>query len=238
MHITCPQCHIRCRLKTDTEINDSSQGKCPECGHIFIIPPGTVRENPTNGERSEKSKKTWFTPSFKTADITKIFHNPIQAFRKIPFVWLISGLAAAVILSTFFFGSENTQPTHPQQNLSAKRAHAIPPALTKPSITSVARTKAIDQIKHHTLVGDADISIANNQLQLALLVAGNTPVAYAERLGRQFAHYVKAQLTATDQPRQKPDIKVSVYYPSGTRIEVATNDQSGDEEILPQMINN
>ncbi len=225
MRITCPQCHTPCRLKNDTAINDASQGKCPECGHIFPIPPGVIREEPTTGKRSGKQKKAGFDPDFKIAAI-KSFLGRIPPTGKTSLFWIFSGLSLAMLLAALFFGPEKT--LRPQPDLAAKQP-------TELNLTPQAKAKALAQIKHHTLVGDADISITDNYLQLALLVAGNTPTTYAERLGRQFAHYLKEQLTATDQPERKLIIKVSVYYPSGTRIEVATNDYRGEEEILPQM---
>ena len=229
MRITCPQCHTRCRVKTDTTINDASQGKCPECGHIFPIPPGVIREEPTTGNHSGKQKKAGFDPGFKIADI-KSFLGRIPLTGKTSLFWVFSGLSLAILLAALFFGPGKA--SQPQRDIAAKPSPTTAKQPTKPNLTPQA--KAIAQIKHHALVGDADISITNHHLQLALLVAGNTPATYAERLGRQFAHYLKEQLTATHQREREHIIKVSVYYPNGTRIEVATNDQSGEEEVLPK----
>ena len=117
---------------------------------------------------------------------------------------------------TRFPKEKETPPHHTEQNAAASSSFITTEPPAKLSLTPQARSKAIAQIKHHALVGDADISIAGNHLQLALLVAVNTPVTYAERLGRQFGHYLNEQLTATKHQTQKPAIKISVYYPSGT----------------------
>ena len=233
MRITCPQCHSRCRLKTDTAINDASQGKCPECGHIFHLPPGTSQEESTTSDHSGKAKKAGFDPGFKMPDIGN-FLRPLLASRKALLFWVVSGLSLALLVAALLIGQKETPPPRPEQNAASSSSSATTELRAKLSLTPQARAKAISQIKHHALVGDADISVSDNQLQLALLVSGNTPVTYAERLGRQFAHYLREQLTATHKQEQKPAIKVSVYYPGGTRIEVTTNDQSGEEEVLPQ----
>ena len=233
MRITCPQCHSRCRLKADTAISDTSQGKCPECGHIFNLPPGTSRQESTSSNHSNKAKKTGFDPGFKIPALGN-FLRPLPTSGKALLFWIISGLSLTLLIAALLIGQKATPPPGPGQyaTVNASPVTAEPPA--KLNLTPQARSKAITQIKHHALVGDADISISNNQLQLALLVSANTPVTYAERLGRQFAHYLKEQLTVTHEEKQKTAIKVSVYYPGGTRIEVTTNDQSGEEEVLPK----
>ena len=234
MRITCPQCHARCRLKSDNEINDSSQGKCPECDHIFIIPPGVNREKAATDDRSDKQKKAGFKPDFKIAGIKKIIALTPPS-RKTSLFLVFSGLSLTILLTALFFGPREASSPRPRPGQEIASTTTSPtPKPAKLSLTPQARAKAIAQIKHHALVGDADITIKNNQLQLALLVSGNTPVTYAERLGRQFAHYLKEQLTETHKQSREPPIKISVYYPGGTRIEVATNGQSGEEEVLPE----
>ncbi|MCK5540398.1 MAG: hypothetical protein KAI69_05670 [Deltaproteobacteria bacterium] len=226
MRITCPQCHTRCRLKADTKTNPS-QGKCPECGHIFSIPPGVGREETDVGKSSEKLKKTGFGPGFLKS---------ISISGKTSLFWIVSGFCLVILVSALLISPDKTPLPHPGQKVTSNASPTTTETPAKLSLPPDARSKAIAQIKYHALVGDAEISISGNQLQLALLVSGNTPITYAERLGRQFAHYLKEQLTATHQPNREPSIKISVYYPGGTRIEVATNDQSGEEEVLPKII--
>ena len=235
MRITCPQCHSRCRLKTDAGIGDLSQGKCPECGHIFTIPP-SVSQEPAADNHSDKPKKAGFGFAFKLPDIAS-FPEFFLSSRKTPLFWLVTGLSLAILVIALFTDSRKTPPLRLGQNAASSSSPTAAETPARLSLAAQARTKAIAQIKHHALVGDADISINGNQMQLALLVSGNTPVTYAERLGRQFAHYLKEQLTTTHRQDRKPAIKVSVYYPGGTRIAVTTNDQSGDEEVLQQMMN-
>lgn len=235
MRITCPKCHSRCRLKSDTEISDLSQGKCPECGNIFPIPPGVIRE-PSTEERANKQKKAGCKTGCKLPDIENLL-RPLRLSGRTSFLWLISGFCLIILLAVIFIGPQQTSPPEIKKNLTSSSSPTTAKTPTKLSLDPESKTKAIAQIKHHALVGDADISIADNHLQLALLVAGNTPAAYAERLGRQFAHYLKEQITATKRQKQTPDFKISIYYPSGTRITVATNNQSGEEEVLPQMMN-
>ena len=233
MRITCPQCHSRCRLKTDKSISDSSQGKCPECGHIFPIPPGVNREDPTTDNRSAKQKKAGFVPGFKLPEIIS-FPKLLRSSGKTSLFWFFSGLCLIILLTVIFVGSRKTPPPRPEQSAASKSSPvaAKPPA--RLSLPPHAKAKAIALIKHHALVGDADINISDNQLQLALMVSGNTPVTYAERLGRQFAHYLKEQLADVKQASRETPIRISVYYPGGTRITVTTNDQSGEEEVLPK----
>ncbi|MCD6535095.1 MAG: hypothetical protein J7L25_13620 [Deltaproteobacteria bacterium] len=235
MSITCPQCHSRCRLKNDTTTSDLSQGKCPECGHIFPIPPGINRE-PSAKNQTNKTKQNGGKTGFKLPGIESLL-RPLRISGRTTFLWLFSGFGVIILLAIIFIGSQKIPPPRIEKNLASSSipAPAKTTTTTKLSLPPQSMATAIAQIKHHALVGDADISITGNYLQLALLVAGNTPVTYAERLGRQFGHYLNEQLTATKQQKQMPAIKISVYYPSGTRIVVASNDQSGEEEILPQM---
>jgi hypothetical protein len=160
--------------------------------------------------------------------------NLIKTFGKTSFVWFFSGLGVAVICTAIFFGPCKSSSIQPQPNLTSKQSPPKPKTLTSITLSAQAKAQAIAQIKHHALVSDADISVSNNQLQLALLVATNTPATYAERLGRQFTHYLKEQLKKNKQASQEMLVKVSVYYPGGTRIEVAINGQSGEEEVLPK----
>ena len=233
MRITCPQCHTRCRLKDDTKTGNPSQGKCPECGHIFPIPPGVSREETDVGKSSEKLKKAGFGPGFRLFDIAS-FLKPIPASGKTLLFWIVSGFCLVILVSALLISPGKTPLPDPKQKVISNSSPTTIETPANLSLPPNARSKAITQIKYHALVGDAEISISGNQLQLALLVADNTPVTYAERLGRQFAHYLKEQLSKTKQLSQETPIKVSVYYPGGTRIEVATNGQSGEEEILPQ----
>ncbi|MEA3333119.1 MAG: hypothetical protein U9Q58_05955 [Pseudomonadota bacterium] len=235
MRITCPKCHIRCRLKNDTASSDLSHGKCPKCGHIFPIPPG-VNQEPSAEEHTRKQKMAGCKTGFKRPDITTLL-KPLRLSGKASWLWVISCFCLTVLLAAIFIGPAKTSPPKIEKKIASSSSPTTAKTATKLSLTPQSKAKAITQIKHHTLVGDADISIAGDHLQLALLVAGNTPAAYAERLGRQFAHYLKEQLTATGQQKQKPAIKISVYYPSGTRIVVASNNQSGEEEVLPQIMN-
>lgn len=235
MRITCPQCHSRCRLKSDTAISGLSQGKCPECGHIFPIPPG-VNQEPSAEDQTRKQKKAESKTGFKRPDITTLL-KPLRLSGRASWLWIISCFCLSIILAVIFIGPAKISPPKIEKQTASSSSPTTAKAATNLSLTPQTTAKAISQIKHHALVGDADISITGDHLQLALLVAGNTPVAYAERLGRQFAHYLKEQLTATKQQTQTQDFKISVYYPSGTRIVVASNDQSGEEEVLPQMMN-
>ncbi|MCD6291958.1 MAG: hypothetical protein J7M09_00705 [Deltaproteobacteria bacterium] len=235
MRITCPQCHSRCRLKNDSEISDSSHGRCPECGHIFLIPPGANREVSTADQSlNHKQKKAGSKTSFQGSDTTT-FRKPFQLSGRASLLWLGSAICLIVLLTITLIGPGKTSHPKVENKPAPSSSSTIVETVTNLTLDHQAGIKAIAQIKHHALVGDADISIADDHLQLALLVAGNTPVAYAERLGRQFVHYLKEQLTKTRQTPQKPAIQISVYYPGGTRIAVATNDQSSEEEVLPQM---
>lgn len=233
IRITCPQCHTRCRLQSDQEISDSSQGRCPECKHIFIIPPGVNREKSPPDKNSVKAKNAGLKPGVKRFNLKNFLASTLPPRTKARF-WIFSGLSLAILLSAVFWGpTEKTSPRS-KLNVAAKTYPSTPTEPTKLNLDPLAQAKAIAQIKHHALVGDADIVLKDRQLQLALLVADSTPVTYAERLGRQFAHYLKEQLSKTAPQKQPPSIEVSVYYPGGTRIEVATNDQNGEEEVLPK----
>ncbi|HIE07968.1 MAG TPA: hypothetical protein EYP64_07975 [Desulfarculaceae bacterium] len=129
-----------------------------------------------------------------------------------------------------------------QPQISTLKGKTVPEPKLKPAKTETVklelapetRARAIAQIKHHALVADADINIYDQQLQLALLVSEKTPVSYSERLGRQFVHYVK-ELIPKERPQ--PSFLISVYYPDGTRIEVTTNDQFLEEEVILEMEN-
>ena len=225
MRITGPQCHSRCRIKGNTAISDLSQGKCPECGHLFPIPPGLNR-----GASTSTGARTVNQPTTAT-------HFKSLQLSRASWIWLISGFCLTALLAIIFVVPAKTPPQKIKKNLASSSSQTTAKTPTKSSLTPEAQAKVITQIKHHAQVGDANISIAGDQLQLALLVTTNTPVIYAERLGRQFAHYLQAQITTTEQQQQKPAIKISVYYPSGTRIAVAANNQSDEEEVLPQMEN-
>lgn len=232
MCMICPKCHTRCRLKADT-IGNPSQGKCPGCGHIFTIPPGIDPEEVNVDNSSEKLRKTGFGPGPKLSD-TANFPKSTPTSGKTSLFWIVSGFCLIILVTALLVSPRKAPQPQPEQKVTS---NASPTTIETPAILSLpsdARNKAISQIKYHALVGDADISISKNQIQLSLMVSGNTPITYAERLGRQFAHYLKEQLTATHQQNQEPSIKVLVYYPGGTRIEVATNNRSGEEEVLPE----
>lgn len=162
-----------------------------------------------------------------------------------PLFIAVGGLILVLLLLTISLSpnqkvsstTEKISPTItiPQNQTSTDQGN-LHPLMLKPAklyIDPTAGTQAIAQIKHHALVADADINIHNQQLQLTLLVSDKTPASYSERLGCQFAHYVKELI----QKEQHPTFLVSVYYPDGTRIEVTVNDQFLEEEVIQKMEN-
>ncbi|MBN2808362.1 MAG: hypothetical protein JXR80_02590 [Deltaproteobacteria bacterium] len=239
MPITCPQCHTRCRLKNDQTIPDSGLGTCPKCNHTFIIPPGTIQDERDGNDLAAGPKKAGLKPGFKIADMKNLSDWLASAGKKTG-LWIFAGLGLALLLSTFFFWPKGVSGPESETRPEQEARIETKPALSRPTpeiplkLATATKAKVIALIKHHALVGDADISVCGGQLQLALLVAGKTPATYAERLGRQFANYLQAQLAAVPQPSQPFPVAVSVYYPEGTRIEVTTTDQGGEEEVLPK----
>jgi hypothetical protein len=245
IRIICPHCHTRCRLQQRTGQKPVSQGKCPECGKPFPIPPG-IRSSPEKHPKGKslpaRLKTTTGNDSEQPATPTSA--NKVQSnAKKIipeqlvdnPLTWLGAGmllmLGIALILilapsrTPATIATETTLPTKAATQIKSSK-----PALV--SIPDKVRKQAITRIKEHALVGDAAIYPENERIDLALLVNPNTPPTYAERLGRQFAYYFRKQFGTISQP--VPPLEVSVYYPTGTRIKVAVSHHNGEEEVLPE----
>jgi hypothetical protein len=204
IQITCPHCRTRCRLKGEAGKTPASRGKCPECGEVFPIPPG-VRKNP------EDTTDTSGSPKNRNLRIA-------------------AGLLALLLVGGgLWAASDYHQPEPPARTAAPARPAAKPGLDLDPGLKS----ELITRIKQHALVGDAGISLdrKRGRYRLYLLVSRNTPPTYAGELGRQFAYYLEQQLKKNSAP--VPPIKVSVYYPGGTRLEVARNQHDGEEELLP-----
>jgi predicted Zn finger-like uncharacterized protein len=236
IHLTCPECHSRCRLRKDQLNSSINQGKCPNCGHFFPIPP-----------LGEKFDDEQYPTQDNTAESRQIISAKLKEkfkyYLQTPLVPVAAGLILVLFCIIILFGSNHpvtSTPEKRQQVISVQKTHITPEATDEnpvgakitPAVLEISqegRTKAITSIKHHALVADANINIENQQLQLALLVSDKTPVTYAEKLGRQFTHYVK-EIIPDNLP--EPTFLVSVYYPDGTRVEVTTNDEIQDEEVI------
>ena len=208
IQITCPSCHTRCQLKGEAGKSLASRGKCPECGHIFPIPPG-LKESGENGAGTSEISDRHRYRRFLPAGLVLLF------------------LAGAGLL---FALSPHPVPKPPATTTATT---PTPPATAIPlSLDPEIRSETLARIRQHALVGDAGIRLEHDRYRLSLLVSRNTPPTYAEELGRQFAFYLERRL----QQKAAPvfPIEVSVYYPGGTRLEVARHQHDGEEEVLPQ----
>ncbi len=242
IRLTCPECHSRCRLKNEQSKQKFSYGRCPVCGHRFPLPATGDRQDIIKIEPDKNQKKNRKQLKEIWKDVTRgrtlgLIKNPL----------FISSLGLVLVLLLLAISLRSNRPVtsiqkNKQPQISALKGKTAPEPELKPTKTEAVklelapetRARAITQIKHHALVADADISIYDQQLQLALLVSCKTPVSYSKRLGRQFVHYVK-ELIPKEQPQ--PSFLISVYYPDGTRIEVITNDQFLEEEVILEMEN-
>ncbi len=240
IRLTCPECQSRCRINRDRLTDITSHGRCPQCGHRFPLPPsvGKIDNEQNEFENINGTQEKNFS------EILKVFiRKKIPGLIKNPFFIAPAGIGLALILLIIFISSDRPEPPlakESRKSVSTVKTQTIPAPQTKTAIVEVEefrldpqiRTRAITQIKHHALVADADIILDDQQLQLALLVAGNTPPSYSERLGCQFAHYIKELIP---KGRPQPSFLVSVYYPDGTRLEVPICDQPFEEEIILEM---
>lgn len=233
MHLTCPHCQSLCRLKNDRLNSRAKRGRCPNCGNLFPLPPSFDKQQPISDRpKIEKTKQR--EPNNKISE-----RNHKNYFQKLPLptiktsvLLLFTGLCLSLSLAIFLTNPNKSLPVK-KENLQKNTSHTH--TQSKPKIplqlSQKTKNKTISLIKHHALVTDANININQQQFELALLVSGKTPVSYSERLGRQFAHYIKTELTANDCA--KSTFLVSVFYPDGTRIEVTTTDDDNmDEEII------
>jgi len=227
MRLTCPHCQSLCRLKDDRLNSRVKRGKCPNCGNLFPLPlrsdsqtPGTSKQQPISDlVKIDKTKQPEFNDKTSEQNSKNYFQKLTRPTIKTSALLLFTGLCLTLSLAIFLTFSNKPLP-------SAKEKQ---PEITL-QLSQKTRNKTISLIKHHALVTDASIYINRQQFELAILVSGKTPVSYSERLGRQFAHYIKTELSKND--RTKSAFQVSVYYPDGTRVEVATNDNNMDEEII------
>jgi hypothetical protein len=243
IRLTCPECHSRCRLKSDETSHNFSYGRCPACGHRFPLPPADEQHNivPTGSEKSGADNRNQWGKIRKAvvkAKITELIRNPL-------FISACGLIMALLLLTISLTSNREVTVTSTTKKTSLKTTISKSQAVPSPTLQTVklkpvklkldleTGARAIAQIKHHALVADADINIHDQQLQLSLLVSDKTPVSYSERLGCQFVHYVKELIPK----EQHPSFLVSVYYPDGTRIEVTINDQFPEEEIIQQMNN-
>ncbi|HDS15135.1 MAG TPA: hypothetical protein ENN66_00610 [Proteobacteria bacterium] len=145
--------------------------------------------------------------------------------------WLLSGMGMIFLAIILWRGPLG-------KSLAGKTARQASPTLpttvlgtSPPPPSQQKQQQAIQLIKKHPLVRDADISAINNSLHLALLVTDKTPVADAERLGRSFAHYLFDEIDNRKMPRT-PAL-ISVYYPQGSCVTVGINEiESEEEEVL------
>jgi len=242
IRLTCPECHSRCRLKTEQSKQNFSYGRCPACGHRFPLPATGDQQDiiKIEPDKSQKENRKQLKRIWK--DVTRertlgLIKNPL----------FISSLGLVLVLLLLAISLRSNRPVtsiqkNNQTQINTLRGKTAPESELKPAktetveleLTPETRARAIAQIKHHALVADADINVYDQQLQLALLVSDKTPVSYSERLGRQFVHYVK-ELIPKEQPQ--PSFLISVYYPDGTRIEVTTNNQFLEEEVILEMEN-
>jgi len=207
--LKCPHCQARCRIKNNSgNVSSSGLGKCPSCGRLFPVPPG-LRKAPAK------------TATEKPENSTRQF----QPGRIILACVIICGLLATALYTGFKTAQKSRRPATPRTDKKTFARPPLPPALAD---------RAIAHIKQHALVGDAAISVAaDGRLFLSLMVTANTPAAYAERLGQQFAYYLEKQYRQDLKLTTPPPLSVSVYYPAGTRIEVAISSHDGEEEVLP-----
>lgn len=239
MRLTCPHCQSLCRLKNDRLNNRAKRGKCPNCGNLFPIPPSADKQTPGTGQQqstadlkeTNETKQQKFNKHTSELNFKNYFQKLTQPTIKATALLLFTGLCLTLSL-TFFLTSSN-KPL-PKANKKQPKNISQTHTQSKPEIplrlSQKTRDKTISLIKHHALVTDASIYINQQQFELAILVSGKTPVNYSERLGRQFAHYIKTEITTND--RAKATFRVSVYYPDGTRVEVTTNDDNMAEEII------
>ncbi len=239
MRLTCPHCQSPCRFKDDRLNSRAKRGRCPNCGNLFPIPandtmPKTDRLNRRTASNQTATKNLFHPESPDNHPGPKPqndFRSQIRAALKSPLLMVAAGLTLIVLFCVILLGLSNPAPTpHKNQPKDRAPAYSRPEPSAAMELAPALRAKAISLIKNHALVTDAGININNQQFELALLVSGKTPVSYSERLGRQFAHYIKSELTPTSRARAV--FMVSVYYPNGTRVEVTTNNDNMDEEII------
>jgi len=239
MRLTCPHCQSLCRLKSDRLNSRAKQGRCPNCGNLFPIPPNCIEQTIHSSNKqptleqtaTSKTKQPESNNKTSEQDFKKYFQGLTRPTIKTSALLIFTGLCLTLSLAIFITSSNKPLPTakaKQQKNISQTHTQAKPENILQ--LSQETRNKTISLIKHHALVTDASININQQQFELALLVSGKTPVNYSERLGRQFAHYVKTELTANN--RIKATFMVSVFYPDGTRVEVTTNDNNMDEEII------
>ena len=236
MRLTCPHCQSLCRLKNERLNSRAKRGKCPNCGNLFPLPPNDIepdlKQQPTPDKSSKNRPNPESTNNFTEPNLKKNFLHQTRPTMRSPLFLTITGVSLLLILLTVTLVNLNQPGPVLQKNRAETRAQPRPelqPAHTL-ELTPALKNKVISLIKHHALVTDAGININKQQFELILLVAEKTPVSYSERLGRQFAHYIKNELTPDD--KAKVTFMIAVYYPNGTRVEVTTNNNNMDEEII------
>ena len=241
MRLTCPHCQSLCRLKDDRLNSRAKRGKCPNCGNLFPIPANEIEQGAASANRQttlkQSSKNSRHDRNLSADSPTepnsqKNFLKQTRPTIRSPLSLTITGISLLIILLAITLLNLNQPNRAPQKKRAKAIAQPRPVPLPAPTLelAPTLKTKVISLIKHHALVTDAGININKQQFELALLVSEKTPVSYSERLGRQFAHYIKNELTPDN--KAKATFMVSVYYPDGTRIEVTTNDNNMDEEII------
>ena len=237
MRLACPHCQSLCRLKEDRLNSRAKQGRCPNCGNLFQIPPNSYEQIPDANKQQPilDQVKTDKQPKSRDKTSEQNFKNHFQRLSrptvKSPALVLITGLCLTLSIVIIIFNLNRPAPAvNEKQPKNISQTRTQPESELTQQLSLKSRNKTISLIKHHALVTDASININKQQFELALLVSAKTPVSYSERLGRQFAHYIKTELTTND--KAKATFRVSVYYPNGTRVEVTTNDNNMDEEII------
>lgn len=217
MIITCPECRRRCRVMEDDAKSPEGRGKCPECGHVFIIPPGAA-DKPGRQQKGNEAKP------HSTADNVSF---PASLFKNNYKIWVGT---AVILLLTVASGLL----LFPAKEVAPERT--IPPANSRQMVSNrLDQHEAAllaEQMRKDPLVGDAAIDFDSGTYFPFLLVTAKTPASSATVLGRRFAHLLREKLPA--EQKAKAQIEVSVYYPDGSRLLVACHDDFWEEEILPQ----
>ncbi len=240
MRLICPHCQSPCRLKDERLNSRAKRGKCPNCGNLFPLPPNDSKNNHARGKQQPPLKQAAKNnlhnpqPAHRLTEQTRRDKTPNQTRRtkKFPLSITITGVSLLfILLAVTLLNLKQSRPLSPKNRAVTLIHHQTAPR-PHPTLklSSATKNKVISLIKHHALVADAGINVNHQQFELALLVSGKTPVSYSERLGQQFAHYLKNELTPEN--KAKASFKISVYYPGGTRIEVTTNNHNMDEEII------
>ena len=197
MIINCPQCHSRCRVRPQDLLDAGSRGKCPECGLIFIIPPGAADAPETTPQPG--------TRNFYRELLRGLDARLPGSFSRHFGLWLTGGLGL-LLLFVFLSRFSGPAPETP-----------VPPTPTPQTRSAISRDAArqvINDLCLDPLIGDGDLEFHQNCYYLSLLVTGKTPASYAAAAGRRFAHRLRQELP--------PDRARSAKWKSRFTIPTAT----------------